>query len=134
MFDVRETFDRDRFESTLAIGTQLGLAGSFRGDSQLVSDLAHVTTSDARAVVDTYDPTRADTSGLVGYRSLPEPGLAHRVFHFEDEDGVGPALSFLLFSPDRNREAVVGTDWRVVETGAGDDDANPYYRAQLAKR
>jgi hypothetical protein len=56
------------------------------------------------------------------------------VFHFEDEDGVGPELPFLLFSPDRLREAVVGPDWRVVETGPGDDDANPYYRAQLAKR
>jgi SAM-dependent methyltransferase len=134
MFDVRETFERDRFRSVLSIGTQLGLSGSLRGVSKLLGDLAHVTTSDARAVVDAYDPTRGDTPKLVGYRPLPEPGLAHRVFHFEYEGDVGEELLFLLVAPDRLREAVVGTDWRVAEVDHSDEAANPYYRALLAKR
>lgn len=134
MFELRRHFDRDRFQSALLNGTQLGLAGSLRGIAALLSDLAHVTAPDAQAVVDAYDPTRADLPELIGHRPLPDPGLAHRVFHFEYEGDVGPELLFLLFSPDRLREAVVGTDWRVVEVDPGDDDANPYYRALLAKR
>ncbi|WP_255195682.1 class I SAM-dependent methyltransferase [Halorarius litoreus] len=134
MFELQETFPRDRFQSALAIGTQLGLAGSLRGVSALLADLACVTTPDARAVVDAYDPARADTAKLLGYRPLPEPGLAHRVFHFEYEGDVGRELLFLLFSPERLREAVVGTDWRVADVDHGDDAANPYYRAALEKR
>jgi len=31
MFALRDAFERDRFASALAIGTQIGLAGSMRG-------------------------------------------------------------------------------------------------------
>lgn len=134
MFDLRERFERDRFASVLAIGTQFGLVGSLRGVSALLGDLAYVAAPDARAVVDAYDPTRADTPKLVGHRDLPNPGQAHRAFRFGYEGEVGPELVFLLFSPDRPREAVVGTGWRVAEVDASDDAANPHYRAALEKR
>jgi len=134
MFSLRESFERDRFRSALAHGTQLGLAGSMRGVSEFLGDLAHVTTPDATAVVDAYDPTRENASDLLGYRLDPTPGLAHRTYHCEYEGDVGPTLQFRLFSPDRLREAAVGTGWTVAEIVHSGGDADPHYRAALRKR
>jgi SAM-dependent methyltransferase len=131
MFALREEFDRDRFASTLSVGTQLGLAGSMRGISEFLGDLAYVTTPDATAVLDTYDPTDPACEELLGYREDPTPGLAYRVFHFEYAGDVGPTLLFRLASPDRFREAAVGTGWNVVETRRG--EGGPHYRAFLEK-
>jgi SAM-dependent methyltransferase len=133
MFALRETFERDRFQSALAIGTQLGLVGSIAGLRQFFSDLAHVTTEDATAVFDCYDPACNETASLLGYRDDPTPGLAHRVMHFEYEGDVGETLLFRLFSPDRLREAAVGTGWEVADIRY-DSDENVYYRAALRKR
>ncbi|WP_132058321.1 class I SAM-dependent methyltransferase [Halorussus amylolyticus] len=132
MFDLRESFERDRFQSALAIGTQLGLAGSMQGLRRFLGDLAHVTRPDATAVVDCYDPDRNRVSELLGYRPDPTPGLASRVMWFEYEDDTGETLLFRLFSPDRLREAAVGTGWEVETVDYGDD--GPHYRAALAKR
>jgi len=134
MFSLRESFERDRFGSALANGTQLGLAGSMRGLSEFLGDLAQVTTPDANAVVDAHDPTREGVTDILGYRSDPTPGLAHRTYHFEYEDDVGPTLQFRLFSPDRLREAAVGTGWEVAEIRRGANDADAHYRAALVKR
>lgn len=132
MFALREQFPRDRFRSALAVGTQLGLAGSLRGISAFLGDLPHVTASDATAVLDAYDPTRPDCRELLGYRADPTPGLAVRVFHFEYDGAVGPERLFRLPSPARLREAAVGTCWTV--SGIRRDDDGPYYRAFLEKR
>ncbi len=51
----------------------------------------------------------------MGYHDDPTPGLAHRVMHFEYEGDVGETLLFRLFSPDRIREATVGTGWNVED-------------------
>lgn len=128
MFALRETFDRDRFRSALAIGTQTGLAGSMQGLRRFLGDLAFVTTPDATAVLDGYDPNH-ESEDLLGYRADPTPGLAHRVLHFEYEGEVGDTLLFRLFSPDRVREAAIGTAWNVaaVRSDAG------YYRLALTK-
>jgi len=139
MFSLRETFERDRFRSALSHGTQLGLAGSMRGLSEFLGDLAHVTTPDATAVVDGFDPTREAVTELLGYRPDPTPGLAHRTYHFEYDGSVGPTLQFRLFSPDRLREAAVGTGWMVAEIRRGEsdsdgEDAVAHYRAALRKR
>lgn len=124
MFSLRDTFERDRFRSVLSHGTQLGLAGSIQGLRQFLCDIAFVTGSDGTAVVDCYDPG-GTASALLGYRPDPTPGLAHRVFHFEYESEVGRTLLFRLFSPDRVKEATVGTSWEVGEirrdTGAHPD-------------
>ncbi|EMA45511.1 hypothetical protein [Halococcus saccharolyticus] len=128
MFALCETFDRDRFGSALAIGTQLGLAGSMQGLRRFLGDLAFVTTSDASAVLDGYDPNY-EGEDLLGYRPDPTPGLAHRVLHFEYEGEVGETLYFRLFSPDRVREAAVGTGWSVAEVRAD----TGYYRLALTK-
>jgi SAM-dependent methyltransferase len=134
MFALREQFSRDRFGSALANGTQLGLAGSMRGLSAFLGDLAHVTTPDATAVVDCYDPTHPATADLVGYRDDPTPGLAHRVMFFEYEGKTNPILQLRLFSPDRLREAAVGTDWEVAEVARGGEGNEYHYRAALRKR
>ena len=134
MFSLRETFERDRFRSALANGTQIGLAGSMRGLSEFLGDLAHVTTPDATAVVDAHDPTRENATELLGYRPDPTPGLAHRTYHFEYEGEVGPTLQFRLFSPDRLREAAVGTGWEVADVARKEGDAGVHYRAALARR
>jgi SAM-dependent methyltransferase len=131
MFSLRETFERDRFRSALAIGTQLGLAGSMDGLRRFLGDLAAVTKSDGTAVVDCYDPARIEEGDLLGYRPDPTPGQAARVMTFEYEDELGETLLFRLFGPDRIREAAVGTDWRVADVCYGDE--GPHYRAALNK-
>lgn len=129
-------FESGRFRSIHAVGTQLGLAGSLAGIRDLLGAFGRVTDDGAIAVVDNYDPTDLDGS-ILGYRPDPREGVAHRCFHFEYErevDGepvreVGESLHFLLCSPDRLREATVGTPWVV-------DDVNSsggYYRATLSK-
>lgn len=135
MFGLRESFDRDRFASALAIGTQAGLAGSLAGLREFLTDLAYATAPGATAVLDGYDPTVLDPDEMLGYRSRPERGLAYRVFHFEYRDEVGETLLFMLFSPERLRESTVGTDWRLADTdrGEGGEDA-VHYRARLEKR
>lgn len=115
MFALRETFGRDRFQSVLANGTQLGLVGSMQGLRGFLGDLAYVTGPDAMAVLDCYDPTLERTNNAMGYRDDPTPGLAHRVMYFEYEGDVGETLLFRLFSPDRIREATVGTGWNVED-------------------
>jgi hypothetical protein len=114
MFALRETFDRDRFQSALANGTQMGLAGSMKELRAFLGDLAYVTKPDATAVLDGYDPTLERTKQLMGYRDDSTPGLAYRVLHFEYEGDIGETLLFRLFSPDRIREATIGTGWTVA--------------------
>lgn len=130
MFDVREQFERDRFGSVLAIGTQVGLAGSVRGLRELLGALAWVTGPEGTAVVDGYDP--AGAADLLGYRADPTPGLAHRVMSFSYEGEVDDILYFRLFGPGRIREATAGTGWSVAEVreSAGSDG---YYRLALQK-
>ena len=133
MFELRETFERDRFQSALAIGTQLGLAGSMQGLRQFLGDLAFVTTADATAVLDCFDPEDAEIADMLGYRADPTPGLASRVIHFEYEEDVGETLLFRLFSPDRVREAVVGTGWEVAEIERSPSTYGPHYQVALSK-
>jgi SAM-dependent methyltransferase len=136
MFELRDSFGRDRFGGALAIGTQVGLAGSMGGLRKFLADLAHVTTPDATAVIDGYDPANVEAGEMLGYRPRPERGLAHRVFHFEYEGDVGETLLFVLFGPERLREATVGTDWRLADIDRGDaaPDEQVHYRARLEKR
>lgn len=132
MFTLGESFSRDRFRSALAYGTQVGLAGSLQGVRQFLRDLAVVTTPDATAVIDSYDPDTDGVSDLLGYRDHPSPGLAHRVMCFEYEGNAGEILLFVLFSPDRLREATVGTGWEV--TGIRDSGGpSSHYMAVLSK-
>lgn len=133
MFRLRETFERDRFQSAFAHGTQVGTAGSMQGLRQFLGDLAFVTRSDATAVIDCYDPIQDGTEDLLGYRADPTPGLAYRVMQFEYEGDVGEMLLFRLFSPERVREASVGTGWCVDEVRHSPDENMHHYRAALTK-
>jgi SAM-dependent methyltransferase len=133
MFRLREAFPRDRFRSVLSIGTQLCLAGSMQGLRRLLGDLAHVTTPDGTAVVDSYDPTLARTADAFGFRPDPTPGLAYRVYHYEYEGDVGPTLLFRLFSPDRLREAAEGSGWSVQAVAHHPPERPVQYRAVLER-
>jgi SAM-dependent methyltransferase len=130
MFDL--AVGSGAFETVLVDGTQTGLAGDLDGVSAFLSDLAAVTTDAGEAVVDSYDPTRTDADDLFGYRPTAGDGLARRRFRVTYRDLRGPPLDFLLFSPERLREATAGTPWRVGEVlrGAGDGG---YYKARLRK-
>lgn len=131
MFSLGEQFERDRFGSALAFGTQVGLAGSMDGLRTFLSDLAYVTDTDATAAIDCYNPERDGTSELLGYRSDPTRGLASRVMEFEYEDTVSDILLFRLFSPDRVREAAVATEWDVTDVRYG--DSSYHYVTALSK-
>ena len=134
MFALRDAFERDRFASAIAIGTQIGLAGSMRGLSAFLGDLAFVTTPDATAVVDCYDPDHREAADRLGYREDPTPGLAHRVMWFAYGGETDPTLHFRLFSPDRLREAALGTGWELEAIDRDGTGAGPHYRAALRKR
>lgn len=116
MFEM--DFRRDRFRSALVVGTQIGLAGSLAGVAAFCRDLAYITDEQGVAVVHNYDPNELD-SEFPGYRSDPRQGIARRTFHVEYErDGereVGPTVDFILCSPSRLREAIIGTPWCVVD-------------------
>jgi hypothetical protein len=103
-----------------------------QGLRRWLGDLAFVTDPDATAVVDSYDPGHEASDDLLGYRPDSTRGLAHRVFHFAYEDAVGETLLFRLFSPERLREATVGTGWTVDDVRRS-DEGTAYYRAALAK-
>jgi hypothetical protein len=191
MFSLREQFERDQFQSALAIGTQVGLAGSMQGLRRFLGDLAHVTTPDATAVFDGYDPEserlhgeglREDTTeengedpegsgenteeseqgpeesgenteeseqgpeesgenpeesdqeaGMLGFRADPTPGLAYRLMWFDYEGTTGDGILFRLFSPDRVREAAVGTGWSVTDVRYTDEENPIHYRVALEK-
>ena len=133
MFALRETFERDRFCSAFAHGTQVGLAGSMAGFRGFLRDLAYVTTPDATAVLDANDPEHEDATELFGYRADPTPGLAYRLYHFEYEGEISEPLLFRLFSPDRFREATLGTGWKVAEIRRAGEEGH-HYRAVLTKR
>ncbi|GAA0222935.1 class I SAM-dependent methyltransferase [Haladaptatus pallidirubidus] len=124
---------RDRFRSALVNGTQIGLAQSLAGARDFLSSLARITDENGVAIVDNYDPTKLDPEKLFGHRPDPRRGVAHRTFHVEyvrdGEREVGRNLHFVLFSPDRLRDAAVGTPWCVAKVRAN----GVYYRAVLRK-
>lgn len=135
MFVLREIFSRNRFRSALGIGTQLSLAGSMQGLREFLGDLAFVTTADATAVLDGYHPAVAEKFDIPGYRHDPTPGLAYRIQQFEYDGDIGEPLLFRLFSPDRLREATVGTGWEVreIRRHPSERDDAVQYRAALVK-
>ncbi|XVH31313.1 class I SAM-dependent methyltransferase [Haloferacaceae archaeon DSL9] len=141
MFDL--SFEADRFGGVLVNGTQIGLARSVAGVRAFLDDLARLTTADAMALVDNYDPSDPACRSLLGYRSDPRPEFAHRGFHVEyhreTPNGggstvreVGRTLWFLLCSPERLAEIADETPWRVDSVHRGGE--NGYYRAVLEKR
>lgn len=134
MFALREAFERDRFASALAIGTQLSLARSMQGLRQFLGDLAHVTTPDGTAVVDGFDPGHEHTQAMLDYYDDPTAGLAYRVLQFEYDGMLGEPWLYRLFTPERVREATVGTDWEVAEVHHGTDEWAHNYRVALRKR
>ncbi len=133
MFAFTDRFSSGRFRAASARGTQLGLAKSLAGVEQFLDDLAVVTTADATAVLDAYDPTRTGVSELLGYRDDPAPGLAFRAYHFEYDGNVGETLLFRLLRPDKLREAAVSTSWTVTDVRYPHESNPPYYAAALAK-
>jgi hypothetical protein len=135
MFALRDHFERDRSRSGLVIGTQMSLAGSIQGLRAFLGDVAHVTTSDATAVLDAYHPEWTAEFDVPGYRHDPTPGLAYGVQQFEYEGDLGKPLLFRLFGPDRLREATVGTGWDVRDIGRHPSDREDavQYRAALEK-
>ncbi|WP_073311012.1 hypothetical protein [Halobaculum gomorrense] len=58
-----------------------------------------MTTDDAVAVLDNYDP-EAGARELLGWRPDPTPGAGYRVLHVEYEGEVGETLLVRPFAPD----------------------------------
>lgn len=133
MFELPTQFERDRFQSAMAFGTQLGLANSMDKLRSFLTDLETVTKSGGTALVDSYDPTRDGAKDLLGFRSDPTLGLAHRVMTFEYEQEVGDVLLFRLYSPDKLREAAIGTPWEVDDVRYGSEGSEYHYVAALTK-
>ncbi|AFK19116.1 methyltransferase domain-containing protein [Haloferax mediterranei ATCC 33500] len=128
MFDP--AVESGRFETILAIGTQIGLAGSLDGLADLLASFDELTTSTGELVVDSYDPNRIDPEQFFGYRPDSRPGLARRQFHVEYGDLRGPDLDFLLVSPERLREVAADAGLDVADVTYSNPESS-YYRARL---
>jgi SAM-dependent methyltransferase len=131
MFDLRATVPDDRFASALSYGTQACLAGSMDRLERFLDDLAAVTTGDATAVVDAYDPGAPGVDDLDGVTGQRARGLAGRELWFTYEGECGPTLEFELFSPARLREAAADTPWTVAEVYRHSPER--HYSAALAR-
>lgn len=134
MFALPEHFERDRFRSALAVGTQVGLSRSIAGLREFLNDLAYVTTPDATAVIDGFDPEHERTRDKLDFYDDPAPGLAHRLLQVEYDGTLGEPWLYRLFTPDRIREAVVGSGWEVAEVHYGDDEWDHLFDVALEKR
>ena len=134
MFSLREAFEREAFESALAVGTQVSLSRSVQGLRQFLADLAFVTTPDATAVIDGFDPEHETTEGMLDYYVDPAQGLAYRILQFEYDGTLGEPWLYRLFTPDRVREAAAGTDWEVAEVNRAPGEWAHNYRVALRKR
>lgn len=133
MFSLRESFGRDRFQSALAVGTQMSLGRSMQGLHEFLGDLAWVTTPDGTAVVDGFDPDQEATQEMLDYYDDSTEGLAYRVLQFEYDGSLGDPWLYRLFAPDRVREAAVDTGWEVAEVRYGDDGWGNLYSIALEK-
>jgi len=131
LFALPETFPSDRFRSVLVRGTQLGLAGSIDRLRATLADIDAVTTPDATAVVDGYDPAHPGTADLIGYRDDPRDGFARRTVRFEYAGERGEPFEFLLFGPDRLRAAAADAGWTVAAVDRPSTADTGYYRAAL---
>jgi len=132
MFSLREHFERARFRSAFALGTQVQLVGSMQGLRQFLGDLAFVTTHDGTVVLHGYAPELEITKDIFAYREDPTPGVAYRIFHCEYDGETGRTLLFRLFSIDRLREATVGTPWEVAEASYGHPESESESNQWLA--
>lgn len=130
MFVLADAFDRNRFNSALVYGTQVGLAGSMAGVRDFLEEVATVTSQNATLVLDSYDPDREETTELLGYRPDQSPGLAYREFRFEYAGVVGEPLRFRMFGPNRLRESARDAGWEVVDVVHG--SSPHHYVAALA--
>lgn len=133
LFDLQSTFPPDRFETVLIIGTQASLATSNQGLTDLLEDLATITTPDGQIILDSYDPTYQEVDDLLGYRADPTPGVGFRVFHFEYDGMIGPTLLFRLSSPDVLEECARVAGWE-VESVHRPGQSEMYFQAVLSKR
>jgi len=133
MFALPDTFERDRFASALAIGTQMSLSRSMQGLREFLGDLAYVTGPDGTAVIDGFDPDHETTAAMLDYYDDPTDGLAYRVLQFEYDGTLGEPWLYRLFAPDRIREAAVGTGWEVADVRYGDDEWDHNFQVALRK-
>lgn len=131
MFEVRDQFPEDRFQSILISGTQLGQATSILGLRKLLNDFAYITTDTGTAVIDAYDPNYEGATEMLGYRDDPTPGIGYRTVYYQYENAQSEIVLTLLFSPERLREVTISTDWTVREIRRPRDSY--YYRAALEK-
>ncbi|ELZ85958.1 hypothetical protein C453_09083 [Haloferax elongans ATCC BAA-1513] len=119
-----------RFETVLANGTQIGLAGSLGDLANLLASLSEYTTDTGELVVDSYDSTRIDSEEFFGYRPDSRTGIARRTFHVEYGDLRGPDLEFLLVSPERLREVASDAGLDVADVSYSAPESS-YFKARL---
>lgn len=74
-----------------------------------------MTTADATAVLDSYHLEKATYYDVPGFRSDPTQGATSRILQFEYEGDISEPLLFRFFSPDRLKEAIVGTGWEISD-------------------
>jgi SAM-dependent methyltransferase len=134
MFSLRDAFDGDAFDAAYSLGTQAGLAKSVAGLRAFLDDLAHVTTADATALFDGYDPSHDRTRDLIGFRGDPARDGAYRLVQYEYDGDLGRPWLFRLFAREELRRATTGTAWTVRAIRSSDGDWAHAYNVELVKR
>lgn len=120
-------------DSVLVFGTQVAAADSPDAQRDALRAFARTAGDDGLAVVDQFDPTHPGASDLFGYRDHPDPGFGRREFGVAYR-GERDRLSMLHASPDRMRELVADTPWRVAEVARPDNHPVGWYALVLSTR
>lgn len=115
--DMTDPGCRDRFDTVLVIGKQLGLGRSRAALEGTLVGLARLTKPGGRLVADLNDPTHPDARADPDYieRHTVESGLAYRRFRVEYDGVAGPWTDLLMASPAALERAVAETPWRLEE-------------------
>jgi SAM-dependent methyltransferase len=113
-----------RFDTIVLMRNNFGLVGSEEGSPRLLRRLLGLTSSDARIVTDSVDPTRIDDPELewVANRRLRMRVRWRRY--------TSPWFRYLMLTPPELERLVAGSGWRVARFL---DDGSPRYVAILAR-
>lgn len=132
LFALPDQFPPSRFQSALIIGTQALLACSDSALVELFDDLRTILADDGTVVLDGYDPTISAAADMLGYRTDPDPDIAHRVNYYEYRDTPGSILLFRLLSPDRLASIAQEADWQIMDINR--PGSTYYYQTALRPR
>lgn len=129
-----DAFAPSSFDTVLMLGHNFGLLGGADEARRRLGDLAAITSSHARILVNTLDPYRTDSPDHLAYheRNRQRGRMAGQIrMRVRYRGSVGEWFDYLFVSQAEMRALVEGTAWEVGSVVEGN---GPTYFATLRKR